>query len=235
MRLGSYSRAESYPVRHLTVLRSNRGCAHGPACFSQIDASPNTRPRSILPTRKNGRSDGCPFAAWCTPAQRMSADNGERTAASIPCEPSGGLVRNLLRAPIAGDCEKPRPTSSQVSSVSSRITFLSQLSRAIKAVEQGHAFSLGASHCDSVNVHTQSMILTQSREMASLPSLRLKQPDRHFAVYSRVFRGHQEHFGNRAGYGADVSACSMLARMATSVSGKTASLVDVSSSTDHQR
>ena len=65
--------------------------------------------------------------------------------------------------------------------------------------------------------------------------LRLKQPDRHFAVYSGVFRGHREHFGNRAGYGADVSACSMLARMATSVSGKTASLVDVSSSTDHQR
>ena len=52
------------------------------------------------------RSDGCPFAAWCTPAQRMSADNGERTAASIRCEPSDGLVRNLLRAPIAGDCEQ---------------------------------------------------------------------------------------------------------------------------------
>src|SRR5437764_14959989 len=25
--------------------------------------------------------------------------------------------------------------------------------------------------------------------------LRVKQPDRHFAVYSRVFRGHREHFG----------------------------------------
>jgi hypothetical protein len=37
----------------------------------------------------------------------MSADNGERTAASIRCEPSDGLVRNLLRAPIAGDSEQP--------------------------------------------------------------------------------------------------------------------------------
>src|ERR1700694_2534834 len=53
------------------------------------------------------RSDGCPFAAWCSPAQQMSADNGERTAASIRCEPSDGLVRNLLRAPIAGDSEQP--------------------------------------------------------------------------------------------------------------------------------
>jgi hypothetical protein len=37
----------------------------------------------------------------------MLADNGERTAASIRCEPSDRLVRNLLRAPIAGDCEQP--------------------------------------------------------------------------------------------------------------------------------
>jgi hypothetical protein len=35
----------------------------------------------------------------------MSAHNGERTAASIRREPSDGLVRNLLRALIAGDCE----------------------------------------------------------------------------------------------------------------------------------
>src|SRR5215469_10949152 len=47
------------------------------------------------------RSDGCPFAAWCTPAQRMSADNGECTAASIRCEPSDGLV--------AISCVRPSP------------------------------------------------------------------------------------------------------------------------------
>jgi len=52
-------------------------------------------------------SDGCPFAARGTPAQRMSADNGERTSASIRGEPSDGLVHNLLRAPIAGHCEQP--------------------------------------------------------------------------------------------------------------------------------
>lgn len=34
--------------------------------------------------------------------QRMSADNGEDTAAAIRCEPSDGLIRNLLRALIAG-------------------------------------------------------------------------------------------------------------------------------------
>jgi hypothetical protein len=43
------------------------------------------------------------------------------------------------------------------------------------------------------------------------------------------------HFGNRASYGADEPAWSILARMVTNVSGNTASLVDVSSSTDHQR
>jgi hypothetical protein len=53
------------------------------------------------------RSDDCPFAAWCAPAQRMSPDNSERTAASIRCEPSHGLVRNLLRAAIASDGEQP--------------------------------------------------------------------------------------------------------------------------------
>jgi hypothetical protein len=37
----------------------------------------------------------------------MSTDNGERTAASIGCEPSDGLVRNLLGAFIAGDGEQP--------------------------------------------------------------------------------------------------------------------------------
>src|SRR5208337_4564839 len=37
----------------------------------------------------------------------MSADNCEPTAASIRCEPSDGQVRNLLRAPVAGDCEQP--------------------------------------------------------------------------------------------------------------------------------
>jgi hypothetical protein len=51
----------------------------------------------------------------------------------------------------------------------------------------------------------------------------------------RAFRYHRPHFGNRERYGADVSAWSILARMATSVSGKTTSLVDVSSSIDHQR
>jgi hypothetical protein len=34
----------------------------------------------------------------------MSSDNGERTAAPIRREPSDALVRNLLRALIAGDC-----------------------------------------------------------------------------------------------------------------------------------
>src|SRR5258708_38959626 len=42
------------------------------------------------------RSDGCPFAAWCTPAQRMSADNGEHTAAPIRDEPSDRLAHDLL-------------------------------------------------------------------------------------------------------------------------------------------
>jgi len=51
-------------------------------------------------------SDGCPFAAWRTSAQRMLTDNGERAAASIGCEPSDGMVRNLLRVLIAGDCEQ---------------------------------------------------------------------------------------------------------------------------------
>jgi hypothetical protein len=37
----------------------------------------------------------------------MSTDNGERTAAPIWRKPSDALVRNLLRAPIAGDCEQP--------------------------------------------------------------------------------------------------------------------------------
>jgi hypothetical protein len=54
-------------------------------------------------------------------------------------------------------------------------------------------------------------------------------------TFLRDFRDHPEHFRNRAGYEADAAAWSMLARMATSVSGKTASPVDVSSSTDHQR
>jgi len=37
----------------------------------------------------------------------MPVNNGERAAASIRCEPSDGLVRNLLRAPIVDDCEQP--------------------------------------------------------------------------------------------------------------------------------
>jgi len=53
------------------------------------------------------RSDGRPFAAWCAPQQRMLPNNGKRTAASVRCESSDGLVRKLMRAPIAGDCEQP--------------------------------------------------------------------------------------------------------------------------------
>ena len=52
--------------------------------------------------------DECPFAVGCRPpVQRMSAHNGERTAAPIRCEPSDGLIRKLLYAFIAGDCEEP--------------------------------------------------------------------------------------------------------------------------------
>jgi hypothetical protein len=35
----------------------------------------------------------------------MPVNNGERTAASIRRQPSDGLVRNFLGAPIAVDCE----------------------------------------------------------------------------------------------------------------------------------
>jgi hypothetical protein len=56
------------------------------------------------------------------PAHRIAADNGERTAASIRCEPSDGQVRDLLPAPIAGDCEQP-VAPRQVSLVLSRIPF----------------------------------------------------------------------------------------------------------------
>jgi hypothetical protein len=107
------------------------------------------------------RSDGCPFAAWCTPAQRMPVGNGERTAASIRGEPSDGLVRNLLRAPIAGGLRTAhRPTSPQVSSISSRITSSPNCRRLSELLNKVMR-SLGASHCDSANVHAQSMIVPQ--------------------------------------------------------------------------
>jgi hypothetical protein len=68
----------------------------------------------------------------------MSADNGERTAASIRCEPSDGLVRNLLRAPIAGDCKQPiAPRCHKYRRFRHGLPSLSQLSRAIRVVEQG--------------------------------------------------------------------------------------------------
>jgi hypothetical protein len=82
----------------------------------------------------------------------MSADNGERTAASIRCEPSDGLVRNLLRALVAGDYEQPiAPRCHKDRRFRHRLPSLSRLSRAIRVVEQGHAFSLGASHCGRPN------------------------------------------------------------------------------------
>jgi hypothetical protein len=51
-------------------------------------------------TPELARSDGCRFATWCSPAQQMSADNGERTAPSIRCEPSScrGLAELLDKA-----------------------------------------------------------------------------------------------------------------------------------------
>ena len=112
------------------------------ACIvrSNVDGVSNSHTARKL---ELARSDGCPFAAWCTPAQRMSADNGERTAASIRCEPSDGLVRNLLRAPIAGDREQPiAPRCHKYRRFRHGLPSLCQLSRAIRVVEHGHAFSL---------------------------------------------------------------------------------------------
>ena len=101
------------------------------------------------------RSDGCPFAASCTPAQRKPVDNGERTAASIRCEPSDGLVRNLLRAPIAGDCEQPiAPRCHKYRRFCHGLPSLVQLSRVISVTAQGPAFCLGTSHCVPANMHT---------------------------------------------------------------------------------
>ena len=105
------------------------------ACIvrSNVDGVSNSHTARKL---ELARSDGCPFAAWCTPAQRMSADNGERTAASIRCEPSDGLVRNLLRAPIAGDCEQPiAPRCHKYRRFRHGLPSLSQLSRAIRVEE----------------------------------------------------------------------------------------------------
>lgn len=75
----------------------------------------------------------------------MSADNGERAAASIPCESSDGLVRKLLCAPIAGDCEQPiAPRCHKYRRFRHGLPSLAQLSRAIGVVEQGHAVDAGA-------------------------------------------------------------------------------------------
>src|SRR5207245_141984 len=93
------------------------------ACIvrSNVDGVSNSHTARKL---ELARSDGCPFAAWCTPAQRMSADNGERTAASIRCEPSDGLVRNLLRAPIAGEDRKSTRLNSSHGSISYAVFWL---------------------------------------------------------------------------------------------------------------
>src|SRR5271156_2911612 len=77
---------------------------HARIVRSNVDGVSNSHTARKL---ELAHSDGCPFAAFCTPAQRMSPDNGERTSASIRCEPSDGLVGNFLRALIAGDCEQP--------------------------------------------------------------------------------------------------------------------------------
>src|SRR5450432_1813022 len=116
------------------------------ACIvrSNVDGGSNSHTARKL---ELARSDGGPFAAWCTPAKRMSADNAERTAASIRCEPSDGLVRNLVRGPIGGDCKQPiAPRCHKYRRFRHGLPSLSQLSRAIRVVEQDHAFSLVASH-----------------------------------------------------------------------------------------
>jgi hypothetical protein len=110
------------------------------------------------------RSYGGPFAAWCASAQRMSADNGERTAASIRCEPSDGLVRNLLRAPIAGDCEQPiAPRCHKYRRFRHGLPSLSQLSRVISVTAQGHAFCLGTSQCVPANMHAYKLFSRKKR------------------------------------------------------------------------
>jgi hypothetical protein len=93
----------------------------------------------------------------------MSADNGERTAASIRYEPSDGLVRNLLRASIAGDCEQPIAPRRHKSRRFRHGLPSSPSCRGLSELLNKAMRSLGANHCDSANVHAHSMILPQSR------------------------------------------------------------------------
>jgi hypothetical protein len=114
-------------------------------------------------------SDGCPFAARCTPAQRMLADNGERTAASVRCEPSDTLVRYLLRAPIARDREQPIAPSCHKYRRFRHGSPSSPTYRRLSELLNKAMRSLGASHCDSANVHSQPMILPQSQHSGTDP------------------------------------------------------------------
>ena len=126
--------------QHASIVRSNVDCLE----------QPYSRKLELACT------GNLPFAAWCTPAQRMSADYGERTTTSIRCEPSDVLIRNLLRASIAGDCEQPiGPRCHKYRRFRHGLPSFCRLSWPIRVVEQGHAFSLEASHCGAANVHAQ--------------------------------------------------------------------------------